>query len=54
MSTRCFNAEDMGIGRIQVSEVVIFAGETEESMRAEFEAKGLLDGCRIIEEPVKQ
>ena len=45
-----FNAEQMGLPAIAVSEVLVFFGETEESMRAELEANGYLDGCRIIED----
>ena len=45
-----FNAEDMGLSTIAVSELLIYVGETEESMRADLEKEGFLKGCRIIEE----
>ncbi len=45
-----FNAEQMGLSSIVANEVVIFFGETEDSMREEFESNGLLDNTRIIDE----
>jgi hypothetical protein len=45
-----FNAEDMGLSSIAVSEVLIYVGETEESMRADLEKNGYLEGTRIIEQ----
>lgn len=44
-----FNAEDMGLASIAVSEILIYVGETEESMRADLESNGYLEGTRIIE-----
>jgi hypothetical protein len=45
-----FNAEDMGLPSIAVSEVLIYVGETEESMLADLEKNGYLEGTHIIEQ----
>ena len=45
-----FNIEQMGLSALRVNEVVIFAGDTEESMKQELEDYGLLDGYKIVEE----
>lgn len=45
-----FNAEEMNLPTLVVSEVIIFAGETEDSMRDELQQAGALDGTRILED----
>lgn len=45
-----FNAEEMHLPAIAVSDVIIFAGETEDSMRDELQQAGALDGTRILED----
>ncbi len=46
-----FHAEQMGLGTgVIFDEVLIFVGETEESMRRDFEEKGYLEGAKVIEE----
>jgi hypothetical protein len=49
-----FHVEQMHLHELAVHEVLIFAGETEETMRAQLETTGALDGCTVRTDPVDQ
>lgn len=48
-----FNAEQMGLTDLRVNEVLIYVGETEDSMRSDLAAHGYLDGAVVVEEGQK-
>lgn len=43
-----FNAEQMGLAALQLNEILIFAGDTEESMRADLEKHGAIDELTVV------
>jgi len=49
-----FNAEQMGLPMLNVNEVLIYVGATEESMRRDLAEHGYLDGTVIVEESTRR
>lgn len=45
-----FHAEQMDVASLQVQEVMIFFGETEATMEADFRKAGLLETAQVIDE----
>lgn len=42
-----FNAEQINLPKLEINEVIIFFGETEEQIQKDFEEKGIIDKSRI-------
>ena len=48
-----FNAEDMKLAELRFNEVLIYVGETEESMRRDLAEHGYLDAATVVVEERK-
>lgn len=48
------NAEQMGIPLLQVNEILIFVGETEDAIQKDFTEKGFLEGTKILIDAAKE
>ncbi len=48
-----FNAEEMGLSDLRVHEVLIYVGETEESMRRDLAEHDYLDAATVVVEERK-